>query len=101
MDDIIYIEVELDRIPSEFARTFKRRDGSPAQSVQLCIGKLQQPDSYGNTYYVKMRPPKNYTGELPSKGYCGRGRGFQSRYNNQNNSAQPQTNATSQDEPPI
>lgn len=74
MEEKLYVEVRIDQIPQEFANTFKKRDGSTGTSIKFCIGKLKQADNYGNTHYVKIVPPKNYTGQAPNDGFVGRGR---------------------------
>lgn len=78
MEDKIYINVRIDQISQEMAKTFKKRDGSTGTSISFCIGKLRQADNYGNTYYVKVVPPKTYTGQAPNDGFVGRGKVYTS-----------------------
>lgn len=77
MDNIIIIDVEIDKIPSAVCRTFKRKDGSTGQSIKLRIAGRRQPDQYGNTVTVQFVPPKDSNIE---RQYVGSGKEYNSQY---------------------
>lgn len=57
MDDL-YIELEIDKIPVELTKIFKRRDGTDGVSIKLRCKKMRYPDSFGNTHTLFIRQSK-------------------------------------------
>lgn len=94
MDNVIIIDVEIDKIPAEVSRTYKRKDGSTGRSIKLRIAGRRQPDQYGNTVTVQFVPPQ---GSPIERKYVGSGKEYASQYSK--NAAPAQQNNNNEEEP--